>query len=57
MVPTEVHTILTHCICVHVIIITGLIINLSLCILVVEYGGYVFEQKMGVPTMVDYESI
>ena len=40
------------------IIITGLIIDISLCILIAEYGGYAIQtkNKMGVPAMVYYEN-
>ena len=49
-----------HCVCVRIKIITSLIIDMSQCILVVEYGTYVIkikQNKTDVPKMGNYENI
>ena len=40
IVLSELIIIYIHCTCVCIIKITGLIIDISQCVLIVEYGGY-----------------
>ena len=58
IVLSELTIVCMHCTCVHIIIITGLIIDVSRHILILECRDYDFQtnNKMCVPAMFYYEN-